>query len=80
VRDIKLHADLERVVARTARPCHRKKCYVLIMPGTTYFKVHANEGQGRYVRGRMIYSPHDYHERCVPEGYRPMLRFFKDRP
>lgn len=83
-RDYRLVADMERVTARYARPCSSKGCkYTLptglgwIEPGTEYAKVYANEGQGKRIKGRMIYSPRDYHFECVPEQYRPLVRFLK---
>ena len=73
--DYRLGARIERVKARDARPCDDGECLMTIMPRTEYVKVHANEGRGKFIKGLMIYSPCDYHPGCVPEQYRPLLRF-----
>lgn len=88
-RDRKIGADMERVTARSIRPCSSYKCphfneathgkTGVITPGTEYAKVHANEGRPMHIRGRTVYSPRDYHFDCVPEKYRPLIRFLVSR-
>lgn len=82
--DYRLNARVERVKARDPRSCAAGRTCVgpglgmnTIPARTEYVKVHANEGQGKFIRGRMIYSPRDYHFECVPEKYRPLLRFIR---
>lgn len=78
--DYKINARMQRVKGRDAHYCAAGVACPfidgLILPGAEYAKVHANEGRPKIIRGRAIYSPRDYHFDCVPEQYRPMIRFF----
>lgn len=79
--DRKTGIRMERVTANGARPCCRHHCPEggLIQRKTEYAKVYANEGQPTWVKGRLIYSPRDYHFECVPPPARPLVRFLVSR-
>lgn len=78
--DRKSGIRMERVTARTRRDCCYHACQRgFIAAGVEYAKVHANEGRPKFIRGRAIYSPRDYHFECVPPAARPLVRFLVSR-
>lgn len=78
-RDRRENIQVERVTAQASRPCSRFDCKrKTIDPGEKYAKLLTPTSQTRYVRGRLIRMPEDYHFDCVPPEAKPLLRFFKD--
>lgn len=77
--DRKADIRMERVTAKGTRPCCYHHCSKggFIQRDTEYAKVYANEGVPKRIKGRLIYSPRDYHFGCVPPPARPLVRFLE---
>lgn len=87
-RDYRSHIQIEHIIAKMDRACAAGKycrCKTdsvdgfryLIKTGQPYAKVIGTER--RYMAGRYIPVPKDYHLDCVPEKAKPLVRFLVSR-
>lgn len=80
-RDRKAELVLERVVARTNRPCASATCQFPIGAGTEYTKAtDLKVADGPFVRGRRLHTTRDFHFECVWPEARPLVRFLRTTP
>jgi len=80
-RDRKTQIQMERVTARSSRPCAASGCpkwRVLILPDEAYAKV-TYAAEARRMGSHLIPKVKDFHFECVPPEAQPLVRFLVSR-